>query len=280
MMTVKWLIEKYDTDVEPLILEVNNQNIENKVVKYNPWDRKTSDHFPKEDCVIFYGTLDYARQLQQETLWVPGTYCNFNNLNCNVYYSYWGKYLLNSDYKMLPFMELKRQCNSIYYDFGREYNKIFMRPNSGSKVFTGQVVDKDEFDNVFKEFEEYYNTILDNMIVVVSCYRPIEIEWRFVVTDRKVITGSQYIKWDNVDVKEGYDDGAKKLADKIASEKWQPERTYTLDICKTHNSENYYLLEANSFSCAGLYKCDMQTVVKEVSKTALKEWQDYYEFRI
>ena len=67
-----------------------------------------------------------------------------------------------------------------------------------------------------------------------------------------------------------------ELADKIAKEDWSPDRAYTLDICKCYGS--YYLLEANSFSCSGLYESNTEPIVREVSRVALEEWKEYNEY--
>lgn len=61
----KWLIEKYDNDtfISSLIEEVKNQNMDVEVVKYVPWQGGTYNYFNNDDCVVFYGTLNLARQL-------------------------------------------------------------------------------------------------------------------------------------------------------------------------------------------------------------------------
>jgi len=46
-----------------------------------------------------------------------------------------------------------------------------------------------------------------------------------------------------------------------------------MELCKSNG--DILLLEINSFSCAGLYSCDYDKVVKAVSSAALKDWRDY-----
>ena len=64
-----------------------------------------------------------------------------------------------------------------------------------------------------------------------------------------------------------------QIAQRIAKEEWQPDKAYTLDVCKSNGE--YFMLEANSFSCSGLYKCPPEPIVKSVSEAALKEWKEY-----
>ncbi|GAG46085.1 unnamed protein product, partial [marine sediment metagenome] len=131
-MKVKWLIEDYehDSSLQPILDEIEMQRMEYEVVKYEPWESGTFNQYPNEDCVVFYGTLNLGRQLQREKGWIPGVYCNFKNLCCKAYYSYWGKYLFNQDYIMLPMMEIKRRQDEIFKQFGVD-DAIFIRPDSG-----------------------------------------------------------------------------------------------------------------------------------------------------
>jgi hypothetical protein len=34
-------------------------------------------------------------------------------------------------------------------------------------------------------------------------------------------------------------------------------------------------MEIGCFSCAGLYECDKDVIIEEVSRVAIKEWQEY-----
>ena len=275
-MKPKWLIENYehDSSLQPLIDEIKNQNMEIEVVKYEPWESGTFNQFADNDCVIFYGTLNLGRQLQREKPWIPGVYCNFKNLCCHTYYPYWGKYLLNQDYIMLPMLEILRKREYIYNNFGKK-EVIFIRPDSGAKPITGQTLKYEELDKEFKLFGDYAGNDLDQIIVIISSPKPIEIEWRFIVANKKVIAGSRYKKNNKLNINNFFSVEAFELADKIAKEQWQPDKIYTLDICQCYGS--YYLLEANSFSCSGLYLCSPEAVVKAVSESALKEWKEYNE---
>ena len=44
-----------------------------------------------------------------------------------------------------------------------------------------------------------------------------------------------------------------------------------IDVCET-NEGNFYLLELNSFSSAGLYACKKELIVKRVSEIALEDY--------
>jgi hypothetical protein len=274
-MKVKWLIENYDRDISILNLkkEIEKQGMEVKMCDYHPFSSGAYDQYKDEDCVVFYGTLNLGRQLQRQKVWVPGVYCNFKNLCCLTYFSYFGKYLLNKDYTMLPMLEIQRRRDEIFDKYGVD-NCIFIRPDSGAKTFTGQVIKKEELDKDIKAFANYAAKPIDEILLIVSSPKVIESEYRFVIIDKKVVTGSQYIKNGKIYNSKKYPVEAEELAFKIAQEKWQPDIAFTLDICKSDGE--YHLLECNSFSCSGLYKCLLEPVVKAISEAALKEWLEYY----
>jgi len=275
-MKPKWLVQNYEQDgsLQPLIDEIKNQKMTVEVVKYIPFESGEYNMFNDNDCVIFYGTLNLARQLQREKGWIPGVYCNFDAFHCHKYYSYWGKYLLNKDYIMLPMLEILRKRDEIFKQFSKN-GQIFIRPDSGAKSFTGQLVEYDKLDREFEHFKTNAGRDLDQIITIISSPKKIEIEWRCTVVNKNVVAFSRYRKDGKLNVEKKIDMGALLFADDIARKEWQPDKAYCLDICKVEYK--YYLLEINSFSCSGLYLSDPKPIVKEVSKIALEEWKEYNE---
>ena len=169
-MEVKWIVEQYDTDtaLKSLIKEVSKQGMECQVVKYVPFQAGRYNLFKDEDCVVFYGSLNLARQLQREKGWVPGSYCNFKNFECTTYFSHFGKYLFNNDYIMMPLMDFYRKRKDIYAEFGRYSGCIFMRPNSGGKTFNGAVYPFDELDSEMNQIESYGGLPMDQILTIIS----------------------------------------------------------------------------------------------------------------
>lgn len=82
-------------------------------------------------------------------------------------------------------------------------NNIFIRPDSGMKEFTGEVINIADEDNYNKKLDtivnwlKYYGDGKDDgksLLTLISKAYYIESEWRFVVTDNEIITGSLYCK--------------------------------------------------------------------------------------
>jgi len=189
---------------------------------------------------------------------------------------------------MLPFGEIKRLSkeDDFKYWIGSQF---FIRPDSGLKEFTGQVVYDNQVISNYRPMwgnnrlgmmtpEEVQDTyrVEDDLLCVVARARYIEKEWRVVIGDKKVITGCQYKFRDELCESEDFPEKVKEYAEKVAQCGWEPARVYVMDIASDVHGE-LGLLEINSFSSSGLYKCDLSKIVKEVSIIAENEWKEYQE---
>src|SRR5690606_27025884 len=191
---------------------------------------------------VFYGSLDFAQQVKREATWVPAPYGNNDYFKCSHYYPYLGNHLLAESYTMMPIGDVHRLRHLIFQRHGDD-DTIFIRPDSGGKIFTGRLLYKESLDHDLDYIG--YDTIPESEMVVISSPRNIKAEWRFVVADNKVIAGSQYRRGGQKSISDQVDPKALKLAGEIASIGYQPARIYTMDICQTLYG-HFYLLEINS----------------------------------
>jgi hypothetical protein len=279
---VKWLVEPevFQYTCQALLDTLEEKGIEHKVCAFGiTYDELVAKVFSPDDCVVVYGSLQLGRTVQRKAKWVPGVYCNLPKFECLYYYPKFSKHLLNSDYAMFPLGDLLNRREWVFRNFGVD-DCVFLRPSSGFKTFTGQVVELVDWD---QEIDQLVWKAGDSTLVVVC--RPIEItrEWRLVVTDR-VIAGSQYKQGrgliripgsDIVRTKEVpqsvMDYGQQVLVDV----QFKPDPIWTLDICETISGE-LRVLEVGSFSCAGLYECEMGPIVDEVNRLAIIEYEEYH----
>lgn len=258
-----------------MIKEVRRQGMEVREIEHS-LDRKVDFYtessdmlvqdfvFNMDDCVIFYGDIDFVRQVRIKAPFIPGAWCNFENMKCSTYFAHLGGHLLNKQYFMLPVGDLLRRWDDLVgHTTG---NSWFIRPNSGAKPFTGYVVKPGERHKI----ESLIATIGPEVLVVVAPEKQIDAEWRFVICNGKVVTGCRYLPDESV----FFPRSSLRLAQAIASCKWQPDIGYTVDIAES--SGKMYLLEINSFSCAGLYMCDLESIIRELSQAAIEEWKEYY----
>lgn len=246
--------------------------------------------YSEDECVIAYGSIEFIGLLDNRD-WLPCHWNNYDNLKCSMYYSYYGKYMFNQDYTFLTLAEIERKKEFVFEQFrsinsvldeinkkdvGREM-EIFIRPDSSKKEFSGCVASLSNFRRDVEHMS--YGTLEPYWMCLVSDVKPIKDEYRFVVADKKVIAGTTYKVDGEYDEKAEYPQEAFYLAQRIAFEKWQPCKVYSLDICSAPDIKGhigYSLLEVNGFNTAGMYLCDWNKIVPALNEIALKEWGEVW----
>ena len=224
--------------------------------------------FAQDACVVVHGDIDLSTRVHRENRWTPGAFGTVDNLACSSYFCHFGRYLLNRDYIMLPFAELER-CSDFLFDCLAVDDRLFLRPDSPLKLFTGQIATRATFDADL-EFMGFYD-FPRNALVVVSSPKNVVAEWRFVVADQRVVAGSEYTRNGIFDPKPNDDQHAHDLAATVASSGYQPDPVWVVDICQTADGL-YHLLEIGGFSFADLYETDKRAVVSAVSRVAIQLW--------
>lgn len=264
-MKPDWLIQTNmeDVDTDPMIAEVLKQGMEVRRVDHQLGVHVDFSHYKPHDCIVCYGDIDFVRQVYHRAPFIPGAWCNFYNMKCSTYYAYLGEHLLNQQYIMMPIGDLLRKWDMIVsYAPNQSW---FIRPDSGAKPFTGYVVIPDEKHKI----QTLSQAVGPEMLVIVAPEKSITAEWRFVICDREVTAGCQYLPIESP----SFPTSAFRLAIQVANHEWQPDLCYTVDIAESDGK--MYLLEINSFSCAGFYDCVIDDIVRRASIVAEKEWEEY-----
>ena len=266
VMNINWILEKniFDTEKE-MIKIIESNGFSAHVFKYIPilCNIKTIPVSNKE-IVIFYGSLNAASVINKKFNFWPGVIGNFDLYDCCNYYPYFHKNLLNSNCAMLTFSDLIKKKKNLFSKFGVN-NRIFIRPNSGMKSFTGNLVTWDEYEKMIDCGFQCYNEIPADSIVLVSKPKTIKKEWRFVVSGTEVIGGSQYRI--NGRFKESSEvdlEAIEFVKNILLNTTYSPDIVWVMDICKLDN-EKLYVLEVGAFSCSGLYKINLEKLIYRVS---------------
>lgn len=257
---ITWVIENkvFDENVERMVAEIQKQGFQHQIINRD---------LPKIDgCVVFYGSIGLSQKIRRETIWM--VYCTLSKYDCAYYYPHFGESLLNEHYIMLPFGELQRRKTFLMNCLVND--RVFLRPTSGFKSFGGFVLSEKDW-----EFELHYlkPKVDPEKIVVAAPPKNIEYEWRLVVVDGKVIGGSQYVKDDEI-VFGPCPKDVLEYGQSVIPTSYDPDPAWTLDICKTNGTLK--VLEVGGFSTSGLYETDMEPVIREVSRVALRDYEDAY----
>lgn len=218
------------------------------------------------ECVVMYGPIQFVKKKNKG--FIPGAFGFKNETNTSYYMSQLPrKYFFNDDAIYLPFgsiLQAKDQLKSLFGDH------IFIRPDSGFKSFTGFDVKLEDLEFELSSLKQLKNPGNHELCLIASA-KNIQSEYRIVVCDGKVITGSQY-RWDDrMDVRiDVHSDAWAFAEDIVAKADWQLDSCYVVDVFLSDTGPK--IGEFNSFASSGLYNCDRHKIVKAVSELALSEF--------
>lgn len=159
------------------------------------------------------------------------------------------KFLLNSDGLIFPFSKLKQNRKFIFDNIGR---KIFIRPISPWKPFTG-------FDTVVEDFDYDLNSYqkLSNVnpyeLCLVAPYKEINtLEYRFWMVEGNIATVAPY----NMTLQQTVDyqpppDDMIKMVKEISEILTIYDHCFVIDMCISNGEPK--MVELNGFSTSGWY---------------------------
>ena len=161
---------------------------------------------------------------------------------------------------------MRRRLYQFYGIFGKEA-VIFIRPDTGDKTFKGGLLDLQDSEGFFNEFECYKHDL-----AIISTPKNMIGEWRFVCSRHKEIIAVSSYRYQGLCTRvPSAPPGATELCKEILEVGYYPNSVFCVDICQDTDG-NFWLMELTSFSSAGLYATDKTKVVKRVSEIA---WEDF-----
>lgn len=264
---ISWVIQKepFQENFSKLKEEVCRQGHDFYQIHYNTrYDRQDVPDLP--ETTVFYGSLEFAQKLRKQTNWI-GVFCDLPQFKCSNYYPELSEFLLNVPYCMFPLGDYYKLRPYLFKSLGNNAD-LFIRPDSGFKLFTGNVIGEQESLDHFLGGKSFQKTDLALAGKPAKIWR----EWRLVVCDKRVIAASQYQNLGLFETSPDCPLGVLEFGNRIAKI-WQPEPAYVMDVAETE--DGFFLLELNSFSCSGLYECDMGNVVENISKLVLSLKDNY-----
>jgi hypothetical protein len=215
----------------------------------------------ESEKVVFHGSLGIANDLASRVIWKPGAFCNTKGFECTSWYARAEPWLLNNLWTLTTVNGLVKDPTKVL-DIVGAVGHAFVRPNSPLKPFSGRVLKQEDISFRSLDLGFYYDDF--TLPVIVAPVRVIDREWRYVVVDGVVISGSAYDAEQRRAIPEDMTIRTRFFAEEIARELTPPEDVYVMDICESDG--DLYLLELNPFSGADLYACDRKKVVAAVSR--------------
>lgn len=270
MKTVKWAISSkfFERPGSPSLKKA----LEKAGIEHfdSDFDEKTREYadipYETSDCVVMHGPIQFVRKKNKG--FAPGAFGFKTDTNTSYYMGQLpSRHFFNDDAIYLPFGSILNRKEQLASLFG---NHIFIRPDSGFKSFTGFDVTTDKLEFELSALKQTKNIGSHEMCQIASA-KEIQSEYRIIICNQKVITGSQY-RWDGkMDIRIDVHSDAWSFAESaVAKAPWQLDTCYVVDIFIGKDGPK--IGEFNSFASAGLYHCDMDAIVEAVSEAALAEW--------
>ncbi len=203
-----------------------------------------------------FTSLDVMRMLQPTELRHKYLF-DENSFSQSVY----SKYVktINADQIFLRCHQLPRMRENLVRMFG---DRVFIRPDSGRKHFTGFVVDLEDEDVFRQELsatDQTSSVMADHWISVSSVKKIHDTEWRFWVVEGRVVMVRSYNWFFIVDQTEAPSDIVKHVENAIRN---IPYVAYTIDA--TYADDNPNIVELNCINTSGLYGAEVTPIVNAV----------------
>ena len=247
-----------------------------EAVKWNDDWWENTNEFPSVDKnvpTLFHGSLGNARDIANLQRWEPGSYCNEAAFRCSSWYETAQPWLIQQKYVYTTVEEFVNSPMEIGSTVG-ENEKVFVRPDSPLKPFSGRVVTLDGLTLRQLDHGFYYDDVTLPIVVAGLCEEITE-EWRFVVIDGEICAASSY----EAETRQGkatkIPEDVRAFADDVVKNlDPPPEPVYILDVGRMNtkgsvsssSSQQLGLVELNPFSGADLYNCDYVNIIQALAE--------------
>jgi hypothetical protein len=269
---VSWIVENFSEgeDITNLIACLRDKGIPTTVIgRKNGFEYKHITH--TDQCLVFYGSINMARIIENHCKTCkPVTWADPTSFLCSSYYPRFSEFLFNDKHAFMKIKDLRTSMWDVYSKFGRDA-MIFIRPDSGDKTFSGQLLDVQDFESFFVNAIKCSATDEDQ--IVVSTPKNILGEWRYLVSQNEIIAVSCYRFHQKTALIPSAPEPATKLVKKILDSAALPAIVCAVDIAED-SDHNYWLMEFNSFNSCGLYAMNVEPIVNKITQIA---WHEYYQ---
>lgn len=272
-----WRLHKaiFGEEIDKALVVINSFSDKVQIVDGAPSKLEAVPFAQIGEPVLALTTLQDAQRLMRKDY--PSTpWLFFNNTNYEV--SYWLSHIdafipvLNRGCVFLPYSLIANISAELISAISGGTNKVFIKPNSGNKVFTGFSLDySPSFGNDIKNQLLFSLPDPETLCVIASHVELQPIEWRFWIVRGKIIAYSPY-SWDTEPQLSLPPQAVEEIAEKMAQNSWQPDYAYVADFAITKNGQAV-LVEINAASTSGVYKADLTALLGGLREIATLEWQ-------
>ena len=261
-----WIIENEAFAGGDILLPALNEMNKDVIL----WDDNfwnTEEYKSFLDDSIFHGSLGNVDKLSKKHPFLPALLYREEFFSYSFTFDTFKKYMLN---KEVIFTTISELLNNPSITKQLKSDKIFARPNSPLKEFSGRIIPSENLTPAHFDYGFYHENI--NLPIVLAPLKQIEKEYRFICVNQKIVTGCEYEADGRIGgrtISSEDKEPAFEFAQKIADENNSFFITaYVIDVCQSNGS--LYLVEMNPFSGADLYHCDAKIIIDSIEECVRK----------
>jgi len=270
---ITWMLEKkvFEETHGDLVDSIKSLGFDLIELDYMPYRSLSDCDFELKNPAIFYGSIQGCNYILSSTKNYPGAFASFDKYKCTNYYPFFSESLLNSPYIMMPYGDLIKQKEFLLDTLGED-GCVFVRPNVGEKVFKGCLIYSQNWENDINLIS--FCQPFPETLVVVAKPKLIFSEWRFIISNGKIVTASSYLIDKKLEMTQRIKQEVFDFVENVLPSKFSPDPVWALDVCET--PDGFKVVEINAGSCAGLYGCDLTKFAEAMSEMAEKEFSDLF----
>jgi hypothetical protein len=276
---MKWIIDDMMADSYyggNFLSSLKELGREVQVLENNPLKQMEMDRLSINETTLAYGSIQFIDSLTKAQPNVS-TFSNFNSFDANKYLSYLdSSLLLSNDYMFvtMSFLLDDIQRSKLKAIFG---DKVFIRPNSSKKLFSGQIFDLDDKRNIENTFKMSGSN--KDTFIMVSSVKKVIAEYRtFISKEKGVLSASSYFYDKRGAEVRGCPERVSRFSETIIEELGYnaPDKLLVIDVAEYERLDDgtcLGLVELNAPSTSGIYACDARPIILEMERIIKEEWE-------
>jgi hypothetical protein len=209
----------------------------------------------KEGNLFFYGSTELVRRVSDDEKLRRFLFFDIGQFDQRIWVENRERDLLNGQGVSVSWGELKELA-------ARE--PVFARPTFEQKSFAGALVTPESAQDWFTRMEKRNGRLVPESQVWVSTPKSILEEYRFIVLDGRIVTGSRYRAGGVLAASAQVPAAVLAEAARLARG-WLPARLVTMDVAVLENGA-VKIIEFNSIHSSGLYAADKLALIEAIER--------------
>lgn len=256
---ITWILESNvfaEECFDRMVDHLKERSIDYKIVRIIPFVHEIEGKIPKvNDKVVVYGSIG-SQKLAEREGWSPGVWTGkeFSEGYCGCRV---GDLYLNYDMIICPISQALDHAKMHGLD------EFFIKPHGDTKEFAGHVITANDFQSWYDKLISIGYLSDNDFEVAISMPKAVHDEFRLIIVDGKVSSGTLYKRYGRGYSQPGYPEELNEIVSDL-DKKFRPAPVYAIDFGAT--DMGWKVIEYNTFNSAGLYACDVGKIIDDINQ--------------